>query len=170
MTRKVLDWLHGCGLQVYWQGDFHRAAQLSQEGLAVSHATRAYEQALRYVEAGLEIALATSSQKYVAKGWALQGKIAAELGDASAAGVESQRALALAEQLQSPTLFYPVAYDLGQWYETAGKEQEAADLYRKAKATITRMATPIEDETLRTIFLQSAPVQAIEACVARLGE
>ncbi len=106
-------------------------------GLAeLSYATGAYEQALRYIEEGLKLALATSSQKYIAKDWALQGKIAAELGETATAGAEFQRALAIAEKLQSPTLLYPIAYDLGQWYETAGKEREAAELYRKAKAII----------------------------------
>jgi tetratricopeptide (TPR) repeat protein len=139
-------------------------------GLAeLSYATADYEQAVRYVEEGLKIALATSSQKYVAKGRGLRGKIAAALGDPEAAGAELQRALALAEQLQSPMLLYPMAYELGQWYEMDGQEREAAAVYRKANAVTTRMATALDDEGLRTIFLQSAAVQAIGACVARLG-
>jgi class 3 adenylate cyclase/tetratricopeptide (TPR) repeat protein len=139
-------------------------------GLAeVHYAAGAYEQALRYVEEGLKEAQATSSQKYVAKGWALRGKIVAKLGDSDAAGAELQRAHKLAEQLHSPALFYRIAYDLGQWYETAGQEQEAAVLYGKAKATAEQMATTIEDEALRAIFLKSAPVQAIYDCAVRVS-
>jgi class 3 adenylate cyclase/tetratricopeptide (TPR) repeat protein len=134
-------------------------------GLAeVHYAAGVYEQALRYVEEGIKEAQATSSQKYVAKGWALRGKIVAKLGDGDAAGAELQRAHTLAEQLHSPALFYRIAYDLGQWYETAGQEQEAAILYGKAKAAAEHMATAIEDEALRAIFLKSAPVQAIYDC------
>jgi tetratricopeptide (TPR) repeat protein len=140
-------------------------------GLAeLSYTTGAYDQALRYVEEGLQEAERTSSQKYVALGWALRGKIAAKLGDADAAGTELQRAFTLAEQLQSPSLLYPIAYDLGQWYESTGKEQDAAALYGKAKATIEQMATAVEDEALRSTFLQSALVQEIHERAARLGE
>jgi tetratricopeptide (TPR) repeat protein len=136
----------------------------------LSYATEDYDQALRRVEEGLQEAQRTSSQKYVALGWALRGKIIARLGDTDTAGTELQRAFTLAEQLQSPALLYPIAYDLGYWYETTGKEREAAALYGKAKATITQMATAVEDEALRSTFLQSALVQEIHEQAARLGE
>jgi tetratricopeptide (TPR) repeat protein len=139
-------------------------------GLAeLFYSTGGYEQALRYVEEGLREVQATSSQKYVAKGWGLRGKILAALGNSEAAGAGLQRALALAEQLHSPALLYPIADDLGQWYEGIGKEWEATALYGKAKAAIEHMAAAVEDQTLRTIFLQSASVQAIHERVARTG-
>ena len=122
------------------------------------------------MEEGLQEAQKTSSQKYVAIGWALRGKIVAKLGDSVAAGTALQQAFALAEQLQSPSLLYPIAYDLGQWYESTGKERDAATLYGKAKATIEQMATAVEDEVLRSTFLQSALVQEIYERAARLGE
>ena len=138
-------------------------------GLAtLAYATGAYEPALRYVKEGLREARATSSQKYVALGWALRGKIAAQLGDTDTAGTELLRALSLAETLQSPSLIYPIAYDLGHWYESTGKEQEATALYRKAQTTIEQMATAVEDAALRTTFLQSALVQTLNEHVARL--
>ena len=93
----------------------------------------------------------------------------AKLGDSDAAGIELQNAITLAEQLRNPTLVYPAAYDLGQWYETIGQKQEATVLYGKAKAAAEHIATTIEDEALCAIFLQSAPVQAIYDCAARLG-
>jgi tetratricopeptide (TPR) repeat protein len=137
-------------------------------GLAeLSHTAGAYDQALRYVEEGLKEAQRTSSQKYVALGWALRGKIAAKLGDCDTAGTELQQAFSLAEQLQSPSLIYPIAYDLGHWYESEGKEREAATLYGKAKTTIAQMATAVEDEGLRSTFLQSALVQEIHERAAR---
>jgi tetratricopeptide (TPR) repeat protein len=139
-------------------------------GLAeLSYTTGAYEQSLCYVEAGIKEAQATSSQKYLALGWALRGKIASKLGDAETAGTELQRAFALAEQLQSPSLIYPIAYDLGYWYESTGQGRQAAVLYGRAKATAERMATAVEDDTLRSTFQQSVLVQTINACVARLG-
>jgi hypothetical protein len=119
------------------------------------------------VEAGLKEAQATSSQKYVAKGWALRGKILAQLRDREAAGAELQRAHTLAEQLGCPALVYPIAFDLGRWHEAAGHEQEAAALYSTAKAAIERMVTAIEDEALRVIFLNTAHVQAIYGAADR---
>ena len=139
-------------------------------GLAeLAYTTGEYEQALHYVEEGLKEAQRTSSQKYLAHGWSLRGKIIAKLGNADAAGTELQRAFSLAEQLQSPSLLYPIAYDLGQWHESTGKERDAAALYGKAKATIAQMATAVEDEVLRSAFLQSALVQEIHDRAARLG-
>jgi predicted ATPase/class 3 adenylate cyclase len=137
-------------------------------GLAeLAYTTGTYEQALRYVDAGLQEAQATSSQKYVAKGWALRGKIVTKLGDSDRAGAELRRAVALAEKLQSPSILYPIAYDLGQWYETVGQERQAAALYSKAKATIEHMATAVQDKALRSVFLQSALVQAVNERFAR---
>jgi hypothetical protein len=121
------------------------------------------------VEEGLKEAQRTSSQKYVALGLALRGKIIAKLGDTEAAGTELQRAFTLAEQLQSPSLLYPIAYDFGHWHESTEKEREAATLYGKAKSTIEQMATAVEDQALRSTFLQSALVQEIYERAARLG-
>jgi tetratricopeptide (TPR) repeat protein len=139
-------------------------------GLAeLSYTTGAYDQALRYVEEGITEAQATSSQKYLALGRAWRGKIAGKLGDAATAGTELQRAFTLAEQLHSPSFFYPIAYDLGHWYESTGKERQAAALYGTARATVEHMAAAIEDDTLRATFLHSALVQTITASATRLG-
>ena len=99
----------------------------------------------------------------------MRGKIVAKLGNSDAARTDLQRAINLAEQLRNPTLVYPAAYDLAQWHETTGQEQEVAVLYGKAKAAVEHIATTIEDEALCAIFLQSALVQAIYACAIRVG-
>jgi tetratricopeptide (TPR) repeat protein len=139
-------------------------------GLAeLSASTGAYDQALRYAEAGIKEAQATSSQKYVALGWALRGKIAAQLGDAETAGIALQQAFSLVRKLQSPALIYPVAYDLGHWYESTGKEREATKLYGKAQAIIEQMSTAVENDALHSTFPQSPLVQIINERMARLG-
>jgi hypothetical protein len=71
--------------------------------------------------------------------------------------------------LESLPLLYPLAQELGQWYETTGQERTAAEVYGKGKAAIDRMATSIEDAALRAISLRSASVAAVEASLARLG-
>jgi tetratricopeptide (TPR) repeat protein len=139
-------------------------------GLAeLAYTTADYEQASRYVEQGLQASQATTAQKYIALGWAWRGKIAAKLGDTAAAGAELQRAFSLADQLQRPSLIYPIAYDLGQWYESTGKERDAAAMYGKAKSTIELMSTAVGDEALRSTFLHSALVQEIHDRAERLG-
>jgi hypothetical protein len=75
-------------------------------------------------------------------------------------GCELQRAHTLAKQLGCPALVYPIAFDLGRWFETAGREQEAATLDGTAKAAIERMAAAVDDEGLRAIFLNTVQVQA----------
>jgi tetratricopeptide (TPR) repeat protein len=136
---------------------------------ALAYTTEDDQQALRYVAESLKEAQATASQKYVALSWALHGKIAARLGDAQTAGIALHNAYTLAEQLHSPSLTYPLAYELGHWYEGINKEQEAAAAYRQAQAAIARMVTTVEDDRLRSVFLQSTCVHNISACAARLG-
>ncbi len=97
-----------------------------------------YDQALRYVEEGLQEAQRTSSQKYVALGWALRGKIAAKLGDSDAAGTELQRAFTLAEQLQSPSLLYPIAYDLGSGTKAQARNETRQPCMGKPKPRSNR--------------------------------
>jgi hypothetical protein len=99
----------------------------------------------------------------------LRGKIAAQLGDVETAGTALLRGASLAYTLRSPSLIYPIAYDLGHWYERTGKELEARRLYGKTHAIIEQMATAVEDEALRSAFLQSTLVQTINERVARLG-
>ena len=139
-------------------------------GLAeVHYAMGAYEQALGAVTEGLEQAQATTAQKWVAKAWALQGKILFALGQRAAGGRALQRAFRLVEQVHSPSLTYPIAYELGQWCDRLGNESQAAALYGKAKAAIEHMLTTVENTALQASFRQSGPVQTIVACAARTG-
>ena len=101
---------------------------------------------------------ATSSQKYIALGRALRGKIVARLGDTDTAGEDLRQAFTVAEQVGSPSLVYPIAYDLGQWYEMTGKEREAASSYARSKTAIERMARTVEDDAMRYALLHSALV------------
>ena len=128
-------------------------------GLAeVHYATGMYDEALRYVEDSLKKA---PRKKYEAKARALRGKIAMKMGDTDTAGAEFRTAFTLADELRSPSILYPIAYELGHWCETTGKVREARGLYEKAKVTIERMADSVGDEGLRTAFLRSPRVREI---------
>jgi tetratricopeptide (TPR) repeat protein len=117
----------------------------------------------------LSIAVEHSGRKYMAKGWVLRGRILAHMGKAEAAGADLQQAFALAEKVNDPSTTCPIAFALGQWYEAEGQEREAAELYGRAKTEVERMATAVEDEALRSNFLQWAPVQAVYESHARVG-
>jgi tetratricopeptide (TPR) repeat protein len=139
-------------------------------GLAeVHYAMGAYERAFQAVEEGLQQAQATRSHKYVAHAWALQGKVLIALGQREAGGRALQRAFRLVEQLQSPSLTYPIADALGQWFDMIGNERQGAALYGKAKAIIEHMLTAVEEPGLHASFRQSELVQTIVARAARVG-
>jgi hypothetical protein len=139
-------------------------------GLAeVHYAMGAYEHALRAVEEGLEQARATTAQKWLAKAWALQGKILIALRQNEAGGRALQRAFRLAEHSHSPSLTYPTAYELGRWFDMIGNERQAAALYGQAKAAIHHMLASVEDPALQASFQHSGLVQAILSCAARVG-
>jgi hypothetical protein len=128
-----------------------------------------YERAFRAVEEGLQQAQATGSQKYVARARALQGNILIALKQREAGGRALQRAFRLVEQLHSPSLIYPIAYDLGQWFDMIGNERRAAALYGKAKASVEHMLATVEDPAWQGSFRQCGPVQTILACAARVS-
>jgi hypothetical protein len=71
--------------------------------------------------------------------------------------------------LRSPSLTYPIAYDLGQWFEMTGNERRAMVLYGKATATIEHMLAAVEEPSLQASFRQSELVQTILASAARVG-
>jgi hypothetical protein len=73
------------------------------------------------------------------------------------------------ERLQSPSLTYPIAYELGQWFDMIGKERQGAALYGKAKAAIAHMLASVEDPTLQASFRQLELVQTILARAAHVG-
>ncbi len=123
----------------------------------VHFAAGRYDEAARYNELGIEKARATSSQKYVANALALRGKLKAQHGDTAGAGADFEKASSLAEKLSSPTILYPIANDFAKWSETHGKEENARELYEKARNATEAIASSIENETLRSIF-QKSPV------------
>ena len=116
-----------------------------------------------------EVAALSDKLQRMAMGWGLRGRILAHLGKAEAAGEDLQRAFALAEKLNSPSITYPIAFDLGEWYQAAGQERDAAELYGRARAEVERMAAAMEDDRLRSIFMEWAPIQAIYESHARLA-
>lgn len=105
----------------------------------------------------------------MAKGEALLGKILIALGRREAGGSALRRAFTVAEQMQSPAIIYPVAYELGRWHESQGQISKAVELYRMAHAAVGSMATAVEDEKLQAVLRQTAPVQLLAEGLARIA-
>ncbi len=127
----------------------------------VHYATENYDEASRYVELGIERARATRSQKYLANAQMLRGKIATKLGDMDAAATDLDGAFAVAEKLGSPSITYPIAHELGIWCEENGREARARELHGRAKEAVERIVSGVDDGTLRSVFLKSRLVQAV---------
>ena len=130
-------------------------------GLAeLAYVTGDYAGALSYVDEGLKGALNTGSQKYIAKGQGIKGKILLALKQPTG-GLLLQEAVDRANQVHSPGLIYPLAYELAQWQESDANWAGAEASYRCALAAIESMAQTIDDKALVTTFHQSETVQAV---------
>jgi hypothetical protein len=97
----------------------------------------------------------------------LRGKILIALGQQEAGGRAMRRVFTSAEQLHSPTVTYPLAYELGQWYESQGQTLQAAQLCHKAHDAVEYMMAAIENEALQSVFRQSETVQLLAQGLAR---
>ncbi len=127
----------------------------------VHFAAGRYDEAAHYNELGIEKASATSSQKYLANALALRGKLKARHGDTEGAGADFVSAWSLAEKLSSPTILYPIAHDFARWSDANGREARARELRRRAQTATESIASSIDDQTLRSIFLGSPIVKAL---------
>ncbi|MFN2201107.1 MAG: ATP-binding protein [Caldilineaceae bacterium] len=146
-----------------WRWRMKLLLELAAHAYAIGDPT----QALRYVDEALDEALATSSRKYVAQGTALRGKILMKLGNTEGAGAELKRASSLAESLHDPSLSRPLAFALGQWYESLGRTEDASAQYGKAQRIVEQITSDLDDDELRNTFLLSEPVQSISLALAR---
>lgn len=91
------------------------------------------------------------------------------LGQREAGGRALQRAFRLVKRLHSPSLTYPIAYELGRWFEMVGEERQAASLYEQARATIEHMLAAVEDPAWQASLREYKPVQTILGCAARVS-
>jgi len=133
-------------------------------GLAeVHYRTGDYDQAFYFVEAGLKEARATSSQKYVAQGFALRGKILLAGNQPAAGGCDLKAALEIAEPLHSPALLYPLAHEVSAWYAAQGDEEQAVAHYKKAQHAVIHMLSAIKDDTLQATLLALPSVRVLYA-------
>lgn len=126
-------------------------------------------QALSFLDNGLQLALATGSQKYVAEGRGLRGEILVAAGQRNQGLRELQQGLALARSLSSPTLTWRLAQLLGRTYERWGDMRQAQGMYTTAVKDAMAVADRIHDSRLQETFLTSPQVASVRDDLDRLG-
>lgn len=115
--------------------------------------------ALALAEDGLPLAETNVTRKYVALYHELKGMALAELGSVDEAISEFQTAISQADAIQYQPIRWGGRFRLVELYRQIGRTQEAKDHASEAENIIQTIATSLEDENLRTKFLNSALLQ-----------
>jgi tetratricopeptide (TPR) repeat protein len=126
-------------------------------------------QAMRPLDVGLTLAVATGSQKYVAEGRGLRGEILATGGRVVEGVGEFRQALALGEAIACPSLTWRLAQTLGRAYERQGEMAQAHAMYEMAHSGVLAVAGRIADEWLRETLLASPQAASIRDDLLRLS-
>jgi tetratricopeptide (TPR) repeat protein len=134
-----------------WRYSTHLFASLAEYWLARGNP----EKAAGFVERNMEIAIATTSRKYIAIGHRISAEIAFLRLDLDEADVQAHRALALTERIRNPTQSWKTHALLGDILERMGRPDAAHDARTRASRIIRGIASTLADPTLRRSFEQS---------------
>jgi len=134
-----------------WRYSTHLFASLAEYWLARGNP----EKAAGFVERNMEIAIATTSRKYIAIGHRINAEIALSRLDLNAAEAHARRALALAERIRNPTQWWKTLALLGDILERMGRPDDALDARARADRVIRGIASGLADPQLRHSFEQS---------------
>ncbi len=140
-----------------WRYSTHLFASLSELRLAQGDATWAQES----IHQCLDIATRTNAQKYLVKGWRLQGQAELMLGNHSEAGAWLQKALSLARRVGNPTQLWQTYIAMGH-LQAAGKQSEPARVsYLAARDVVDGIRVRLENADLRENLDQSPLIQQV---------
>jgi tetratricopeptide (TPR) repeat protein len=120
------------------------------------------EKALQLATECLKLAESTESRKNIIKGWRLQGQAYCMQGRLAAAEAKLQKALAVAKQIGNPPQLWKTYQALGAVYERQGVPDQARSTYTSALAVIEGVASQLQDQELKRIFLSARPVREIK--------
>lgn len=112
--------------------------------------------ALALAEEGLPLAETNVTRKYIALNNDLKGKALAELGNVDEAIAAMKTAIFLADDIQYQPIRWGSRNHLAVLYQQTGRNKEAKKILAKAKQITHTIASALEDEKLRSIFLDSA--------------
>jgi tetratricopeptide (TPR) repeat protein len=113
----------------------------------------------------LETASRYDAGKYIASGHRLLSDIALAGGDMITAEAEIKRALDLLQERPVPVLAWKVYAALGRLKLRMNEGGTARDAFARASRLIDMIASNVDDDSLRTIFLTSAAVQEVKTAL-----
>ncbi len=134
-----------------WRYSTHLFASLAEYWLSRGNP----EKAAGFAERSMEIAMATTSRKYIAIGHRINAEIALQRLDLNAAEAHARRAVVLAERIRNPTQWWKSHALLGDILERAGRPDDALDARARASRIIRGIASSLTDPMLRHSFEQS---------------
>lgn len=126
--------------------------------LALGQASQARELAL----ACEELALATTSHKYIAVSRALLGRALAELGEVEAGTVQLEDGVKLADSLGYQPLRWQGRAELARYYTALGRKVAADRCWIDAAAIVDGIASELTDPSLRSAFLNASLVRELK--------
>ncbi len=126
------------------------------------------EKALKFAEECLQLAEPTESRKNIVKGWRLQGQAFCAQGRRAEAEAVLQKALALAQEIGNPPQLWKTYQALGELYEQQGATEQRRSAYAHAIEVIEEVASRLQDQEIKQVFLSARPVQEIRERLDRL--
>jgi len=126
------------------------------------------EKALKFAEECLQLAEPTESRKNIIKGWRLQGQAVCMQGRLAEAEAILQKALVLAKEVGNPPQLWKTYQALGEMYERRGAIDRARSAYAGAIQVIEEVASRLQDQELKRVFLSARPVQEVRRSLERL--
>jgi DNA-binding SARP family transcriptional activator len=113
-------------------------------------------EALKLAEDGVHLAEKHNIRKYVSLNHELKGMALTRLARLDEAVEATEKAISLADDIHYQPIRWASRHQLAELYRQKGRGQEAKDTSVEAEHIIQTIATSIEDEALRTAFLNSA--------------
>ena len=142
-----------------WRFNLRHQAGQAEYWLEQGNPERAEEYAGRL----LELATHHEARKYVAVAHKLLAEMAVARGDLAEAETELGAALTELASYPVPIVAWKIYAALGGLRLRLGQGQAARDAYARATAIVKEIAASVDDEKLRTTFLNSAAVREVVA-------
>ncbi|MBI4639238.1 MAG: tetratricopeptide repeat protein, partial [Candidatus Tectomicrobia bacterium] len=116
----------------------------------------------------LKLAEPTLSRRNLIKGWRLKGQVFLAQGQVEQAEEALVKALTIAKEIGNPPQLWKTYQALGDLYEQKGEVEQARSAYASAIQVIDEVASRLQDQELKGMFLSARPVQEIRERLERL--
>ncbi len=103
------------------------------------------------------------------KGWRLRGQAFCVQGRLAEAEAVLHKAHTLARELGNPPQLWKTYQALAELYERQGAAEQARSAYASAIEVIDEVASRLQDQEIKRVFLSARPVQEIREKMERLS-